>query len=150
MKCTFHIYYMEFSNRFWVWTVYFVCFVVYCGFFKQSCFFHSHCNSVEFWPLLVQYISAVTRDFQQCGILTSVGSDEPVQLPFRLRNLKWCSVSSLTLKGYSNDKQWLWSDCSYEYKLIWGFAGRTCHIVGNFMHCLIYLYHTLDKIAQGI
>ena len=29
-------------------------------------------------------------DFQQCGILISVDSDEPVQL----RNLKWCSVCS--------------------------------------------------------
>ena len=37
---------------------------------------------------------AVTRDFQQCGILTSVDSDEPVQPPFKLRNLKWDSVSS--------------------------------------------------------
>ena len=26
---------------------------------------------------------AVTCDFQQCGILTSVDSDEPVQLPFK-------------------------------------------------------------------
>ena len=30
---------------------------------------------------------AVTRDFQQCGILLSVDSDEPVQPPFKLRNL---------------------------------------------------------------
>ena len=51
------------------------------------------------------YIGAVTRDFQQCGILTSVDSEQPVQPPFRLRNLKWCSVSSLTLKGYWSDKQ---------------------------------------------
>ena len=28
------------------------------------------------------------RDFQQCGILTSVDSDKPVQPPFRLRNIK--------------------------------------------------------------
>ena len=33
---------------------------------------------------------AVTCDFQQCGILTSVDSDEPVQPPFKLRNSKWC------------------------------------------------------------
>ena len=26
------------------------------------------------------------RDFQQCGILTSVDSDEPVQPPVKLRN----------------------------------------------------------------
>ena len=28
---------------------------------------------------------AVTCDFQQCGILTSVDSEEPVQLPIKLR-----------------------------------------------------------------
>ena len=33
-------------------------------------------------------IWAVTCDFQQCGILTSVDSDEPVQPPLRLRNSK--------------------------------------------------------------
>ena len=37
---------------------------------------------------------AVARDFQQCGVLTSVDSDEPLQPPFKLRNSKWCSVSS--------------------------------------------------------
>ena len=36
-------------------------------------------------------------DFQQCGILISVDSDEPVQSPVKLRNSKCCSVSSLTL-----------------------------------------------------
>ena len=30
----------------------------------------------------------MTCDFQQCGISTSVDSDEPVQHPFKLRNLK--------------------------------------------------------------
>ena len=54
----------------------------------------------------------MTRDFQQCGILTSVDSDEPLQSPFRLGTLKWCSVSSFTLIGYSSDKQMLWSDCA--------------------------------------
>ena len=34
-------------------------------------------------------------DFQQCGTLTSVDSDEPLQPLFKLRNSKWCSVSSL-------------------------------------------------------
>ena len=42
-------------------------------------------------------------DFQQGGILTSVDSDEPVQPPFKLRNSKWCSVSSLTLIDYLSD-----------------------------------------------
>ena len=30
----------------------------------------------------------LTCDFQQCGILTSVDSDEPVQPPFEPRNSK--------------------------------------------------------------
>ena len=34
------------------------------------------------------YKLATTRDFQQCGILASVDSDEPVQSPFKLRNPK--------------------------------------------------------------
>ena len=46
---------------------------------------------------------AATCDFQQCGILTSVDSDEPVQPPFKLRNSKWCLVSSLTLVEYTSD-----------------------------------------------
>ena len=31
---------------------------------------------------------SMTCDFQQCGILTCVDSDEPVQPPFRRRNSK--------------------------------------------------------------
>ena len=42
-------------------------------------------------------IWARTCDFQQSGILTSVDSDQPVQLLFKLRNSKWCSVSRLTV-----------------------------------------------------
>ena len=60
------------------------------------------------WGILVCAIStkiscaglsiwAATCDFQQCGILTSVDSDEPVQPPFKPRNSKWCSISSLTV-----------------------------------------------------
>ena len=48
-------------------------------------------------------IWAAAWDFQQCGILTSVDSDEHVQPPFKLRNSKWCSVSSLTIIEYSSD-----------------------------------------------
>ena len=40
-------------------------------------------------------IWAVTCDFQQCGILTGVDSDESVQPPFKGKNSRWCSVSSL-------------------------------------------------------
>ena len=32
----------------------------------------------------------------ECGILTIVNSDEPVQSPFKLGNSKWCSVSIIT------------------------------------------------------
>ena len=35
--------------------------------------------------------------------LTCVDSDEPLQPPFKLRNSKGCSVSSLTVIGYSRD-----------------------------------------------
>ena len=48
-------------------------------------------------------IGAVTHDFQQCGILTCVDSDEPVQPPFKLRNPKLCSVSSFIFTKYSSD-----------------------------------------------
>ena len=43
------------------------------------------------------------RDFQQCGILTSVDLDQPVQPPFKFRNSKLRSVSSLILIEYSSD-----------------------------------------------
>ena len=47
------------------------------------------------WKLQCAYVIwASAWDFQQCGILTCVDSDEPVQPPFKLRNSKWCSVSS--------------------------------------------------------
>ena len=45
----------------------------------------------------------VACDFQQCGILTSVDTDEPLQPPFKIRNSKRCSVSSLTIMEYSSD-----------------------------------------------
>ena len=34
-------------------------------------------------------LSEPQRDFQQCGILTSVDSDEPVPPRFKLRNFIW-------------------------------------------------------------
>ena len=34
-------------------------------------------------------ILAAAPDFQQCGILTSVDSDEPVQLTFKRRHSNW-------------------------------------------------------------
>ena len=59
---------------------------------------------------------------QQCGILTSVDSHEPVQPPVKIRNSKWCSVRSLILIGYSSNKQRLSSDCAYgqaDLRLCW-------------------------------
>ena len=44
--------------------------------------------------LLVETTFEPRRNFQQCGILSNVDSDEPVQPPFKLRNSKWCLVSS--------------------------------------------------------
>ena len=43
---------------------------------------YSACTSV------LCHLSHDIIDFQQCGILTSVYSDEPVQTPFKLRNSK--------------------------------------------------------------
>ena len=43
-------------------------------------------------------ICVATCEYQEYGILTSVDSDEPVQPPFKPRNSKCCSVSSLTVK----------------------------------------------------
>ena len=40
---------------------------------------------------------------QQFDILTSVDSDQLLQPHFKLRNSKWCSVSSLTIIKYSSD-----------------------------------------------
>ena len=60
-----------------------------------------------------QRIEAVAWDFQQCGILTSADSDQPVRPTFKLRNSKWCSVSILTFIEYSSDQQRLWPVCAY-------------------------------------
>ena len=60
-----------------------------------------------------KHIRTMTCDFQQCGIFTRINLDEPVQPPFKLRNSKLCSVSSLTVIDYSSLKQRLWSDCAY-------------------------------------
>ena len=46
---------------------------------------------------------AVAWYFQQFEILTCVDLDEPLQTAFKLKNSKWCSVSSLTIIEYSRD-----------------------------------------------
>ena len=61
---------------------------------------HGSCGQIAADPILSLRLImkwAATWDFQQCGIFTSVDSDEPVQSPFKSRNSKWCSVSSLTV-----------------------------------------------------
>ena len=54
-------------------------------------------------PKLKKKMSHVTCDFQQCGLLTSVDSDEPVQPHVKLSNSECCSVSSLTVIEYLSD-----------------------------------------------
>ena len=49
-----------------------------------------------FWPS----ICAMSSDIQQCGILTSEDSDDPVEPPFNRRDSKLCLVSSLTVIKY--------------------------------------------------
>ena len=63
--------------------------------------------------LAMDGIWALAWYFQQCGILTCVDSDEPLQPLFKLRNTKCCFDSSLTVIGYISDWQRHWSDCAY-------------------------------------
>ena len=80
-----------------------------------------------------------TCDFQQFGILTNVDSDKHVQPSFKLRNTKWCTVSSLTVSNIQAI-----SKCSdqaaHMHRLVWAFAGRTYHIFGNPMSRLIHWF----------
>ena len=69
---------MFYVNDFW-YTVY-----------ADTVFLNIYINRTR--TLIFQTIWTMTRDFQQCGISTSVDSDEPVQPPFKLRNSKWRSV----------------------------------------------------------
>ena len=62
---------------------------------------------------ILSYYWATTCDFQQCGILSSVDSDEPLQPPFKLRGSKLWLVKSLVFIEYSSDQQRLLSDCAY-------------------------------------
>ena len=93
-------------------------------------------------------------DYKQCGILTCVDSDEPVQPPFKLRNSKWCSVSSLTLIEYSSNKQRLWSDCAYaqaDLRLCWSHIPHCwkshahAHII--FYYCGITFWEMTDLLT---
>ena len=52
---------------------------------------YPHCKCLETTTQCDRCLNlnlGVTCDFQQCGNLTSVDSDEPVQPPFKLRNSK--------------------------------------------------------------
>ena len=72
----------------------------------------------------------------KCGILTYIDSDEPVQPPFKLRNSKWCLASSLTVIEWTSKG----SDQTVRMcRLVWAFAGRTNHTVGNLMSRLKFL-----------
>ena len=80
---------------------------------------------------------AVAWDFEQCGNLKSVDADESVQPTFKLRNSKWCSASSL--KSYNIQMISKGSDQTARMRrLVWGFTGRTYHIVWNLMSWLNY------------
>ena len=59
------------------------------------------CTTSNHASLVAEHLR--TCDFQQCGILTSVDSDEPVQPPVKLRNSKCFSVISLTVIEHSSD-----------------------------------------------
>ena len=69
---------------------------------------------------------------KQCSILTSVDSDEPVQSPFKLRNSKYCSVSSLTLIEYAQaDLMLCWSHIPHWKSPV----GAQMHILG--CNCIV-------------
>ena len=78
-------------------------------------------------------------DFQQCGILTSVDSDEPVQPFFDFRNSKWSSVSIINTPKNIQETSKGSDQTGFLRRLIWGFVDRTYHIVGNLMLRLKYL-----------
>ena len=113
------------------------------------------------WLVGLQW--ATTWDFQQCGILTCVDSDEPVQPSFKLRNSKWCSVSSITVQEYSSDKQWLWSDCVYGQvglSLCWSHIPHCwkSHVVAHIVrhntlntalkHLFLFSYDKIKKVRK--
>ena len=70
---------------------------LFCNKFNK--FNHKEAPTFRFY---FNTIRASACDFQQLGIWTCVDLDEPLQPPFKLRNSKWCSVSSLTIIKYSS------------------------------------------------
>ena len=78
----------------------------YCGRYQWLSHETRHLNKNTYVIIQVHstdWIWAAAWDFQQFDIWTSVGSDEHLQPPFKLRNSKWCSVSSLTIIDYSSN-----------------------------------------------
>ena len=97
----------------------------------------------------VNYIWAVTCDFQKCGILTRVDSEEPVQSPVQLRHSKCCSVSSWIIIKYSSEQQRLWSDCAYAQVdlRLWRLhkphcrkSHATAHLKSNKLNPIIWIF----------
>ena len=83
---------------------------------------------------------AVTCDYQQCGILTRVDSEKPVQPIFMRRTSKWCSVSSLTVIKCTSDLKRLWPDSAYaqtDLRLCWPHIPH-CHTL--YAGCNIFVY----------
>ena len=75
-------------------------------------------------------IWTTTCDFHHGGILTSVDSDEPVQPPFKLGSSKNCrsvALKSKNIQATSIDSH----QTAFMHRLVWTFASRTYHIVGN-------------------
>ena len=87
-------------------------------------------------------INELRHDFQQCGIWTSVDSDEP-----KLRSSKWCSVNSLRVIEYQETSKG--SDQTARIRrLVWAIAGRTYHIVGNLLSQLIIFFYSASSISK--
>ena len=106
---------------------------------NRACFLRLWC----FVWVLATLIWASTWDFQQCGILTCVDSEEPVQPPFKPRKSKWYSVSSLTIIKYSSDKQRLWSDCAYAQADLRLCLSHKISCTGSFeIRTLLISFHT--------
>ena len=64
---------------------------------KGGCIDSSESTLVKMPHCWKSHVAAQLCAFQQCGILTSVDSGEPVQPPAKLRSSKCCSASSLTV-----------------------------------------------------
>ena len=78
-------------------------------------------------------------DFQQCGILTSVDSDESVQFVLILEIPN--DVQPVAYHSYNIQATRKGSDQSASMgRLVQAFAGHTYHIVGNIMSWLKYSF----------